>query len=95
MNDEEMIQFFDGLVCDQFDKPFECIGTRDEINTALTKTIDRYETEQKDLPLLLQIYKHSYYDPYFDMSEVERYFDPDNNVPAFLKEELQWDSNKI
>lgn len=95
LNDEEMIQFFDGLVCDQFDKPFECIGTRDEINTALTKTIDRYETEQKELPLLLQIYKHSYYDPYFDMSGVEHYFDPDNNVPAFLKEELQWDSNKI
>ena len=90
LDDESMIQFFDGLVCDNFDKPFECIGTRAEINTALTYTLQKYEKARKELPLLLQIYKSSYYDPTFDMSTVERFFDKNNYVPDFLKEELGW-----
>ena len=71
LDDEEMLTFLDGLVCKQFDKPFECIGTRDEINCALSKAVEKYG---EDLPLLLRVYKEKYYTEK-EYNEVENFFD--------------------
>lgn len=90
LDDEDMTEYFDGLVCENFDKPFECIGTREEINAALTAGLKKYERQNKKLPLLLQMYKDEYYDPMADFTAVDNFFDKNNNVPAFLKEELGW-----
>ncbi|MGN0371714.1 MAG: hypothetical protein ACI4F3_02755 [Enterocloster sp.] len=43
----------------QEEKPFECVGSRDEINTAAVLTIDRLENEGEKLPDLLAYYKES------------------------------------
>ena len=45
------------LVGIQEEKPFECVGSRAEINTAIVMTIDRMERDGEDLPLLLSYYK--------------------------------------
>ena len=81
-SDENMLAFLDGLVSTQFDKPFECIGTRDEINCALSRAVERYKD---DLPLLLKVYKEKYYtEKTFD--NVENFYDSVNNVPKeFLR----------
>lgn len=91
LDDENMLQFFDGLVSEQFDKPFECIGTRNEINAALTLAVKK--RENKKLPLLLEKYKNEYYNENFDFSSVDNFFDEENNIPDELKEELKWNKN--
>jgi UDP-N-acetyl-alpha-D-muramoyl-L-alanyl-L-glutamate epimerase len=39
------------------EKPFECVGTVDEVNVALVHTIKRLESQGEDLPLLLKHYR--------------------------------------
>ena len=90
LDDENMLKYFDGLVSEQFDKPFECIGTREEINAALSKTLEK---RTGHIPLLLEKYKEKYYDKNFDITSVDTFFDENNNVPNELKEELKWKKN--
>lgn len=57
-------------------KPFECVGTYEEIRYAITKTIENLNG--KDLPLLLK-----YYDENFERSndELLNYYNEENNLP--------------
>lgn len=61
-------------------KPFECVGTYEEINFAITKTILNLEKENKNLPYLLAYYKENY-----GVKEIEnalvKQFNENNNVP--------------
>ena len=45
---------FDGLVYPDLDKPFECVGTKEEINLSINMIIDKLRRENKELPLLLK-----------------------------------------
>ena len=73
-------------VCQE--KPFECVGSRDEINTAIVLTIDRLESEKEELPLLLAYYKalglYDRYKPFGD--RYSAYFDEQNLVPQVWEE---------
>lgn len=76
----------DQLVGVEEEKPFECVGSRDEINTALVMTIDRLEAEGKALPLLLEHYKQS---GMYERSKAagdrySAYYDHENLVPESL-----------
>lgn len=79
--DPDMVKFLDGLVCENFDKPFECIGTREEINAALSAAVKKLGRGYA----VLDAYAEKYYDPDADYSCVENYYDSDNNVPDFLR----------
>ena len=39
--------------------PFECVGTPEEVNYAISRTIKQLETEGKELPYLLNYYKEN------------------------------------
>lgn len=41
-------------------KPFDCVGTFEEVNFAISKTIENIENENKQLPYLLQYFKDNY-----------------------------------
>lgn len=41
-------------------KPFECVGTFEEVNFAISKTIENLEMQNKKLPYLLKYYKENY-----------------------------------
>lgn len=41
-------------------KPFECVGTYEEVNFAISKTIKKLENENVKLPCLLEYYKKNY-----------------------------------
>lgn len=56
-NKESMLPYLDELVGKSDVKPFECVGTVDEVKAALFKTIERYDG--KPLPLLLEYFKGS------------------------------------
>lgn len=57
MNDLTMLDTMKQLIGLSPEKPFECVGSRDEINTAICLTIEKLETQGKKLPKLLEYYK--------------------------------------
>ncbi len=57
--DEELLPTFKELLGFENVKPFDCVGTFDEINYAIFKTIKKLDSEH--LPILLDYYKKNYY----------------------------------
>lgn len=55
--DESLLEDFEKLCGLVPEKPFECVGSRDEVNTSLTETISQYEANNIPLPVLLNHYK--------------------------------------
>lgn len=61
-------------------KPFECVGTYEEINFAISKTIVNLEKENKELPYLLSYYKEHYGVKEIN-NELIKQYNEYNNVP--------------
>lgn len=81
LEQEEYRDLFNGLVYQDYNKPFECVGTKKEINLALVRAAER--RKKQELPLLL--------DDYMNSSEAEKkpenlddFFDENNFVPKEL-----------
>lgn len=84
LNSEQYSALFNGLVYQDFDKPFECVGTKAEINLALCRAAEKRKGET--LPLLLENYMdHNDSKP----ENLDDFFDDDNFVPDFLLELLR------
>lgn len=83
LEDESMKDTLEQLTGIQEEKPFECVGSRDEINTAIVLTIDRMERDGEILPALLSYYKASGpYGRYKAMGDrYSSYYDEENLVP--------------
>lgn len=77
LNNPDFTDLFNGLVFADFDKPFECVGTRAEIQLALYRAAKRREK----LPLLLKNYIEQHPD---EPEDLDDFFDNDNFVPAEL-----------
>ncbi len=78
----ELADMFDGLVLDGEDKPFECVGTRDEIRLSLEMAL---KMRGAGSPQLLRRY-HGYKEiGGFDIPDLSCFFDGDNFVPDDLK----------
>ena len=84
LEDKTMQSTMEQLVGIQEEKPFECVGSRDEINTALVMTIDRLEKDGEKLPYLLKYYKTTgLYEEYKAKGDhFSGYFDEQNLVPT-------------
>jgi UDP-N-acetyl-alpha-D-muramoyl-L-alanyl-L-glutamate epimerase len=54
---EELLKDFEGLAGLTAEKPFECIGTVDEVRCALEMTAEKYTGAFFELPFLLKYYK--------------------------------------
>ena len=61
-------------------KPFECVGTYEEINFAITKTITNLEKQNKPLPYMLEYYKQNYSMKNIDDILIKQY-NENNNLP--------------
>jgi hypothetical protein len=88
LDDAELQELFDGLSKSDEVKPFECVGTYDEVNYALTKKYHSYTKEQ--LPYLLRTYvpKNIAYD-------LDVHYDRENNLPEKFKEVLKQNVEKL
>ena len=91
LNDPEMMDLFDQLSGITDDKPFECVGTRDEVNIAICMSMRR---EKDNLPLLFRHYqKTSYYPFYKDRSVDMLAYNEENFLPdayaELVKKELE------
>ncbi|MBQ6221510.1 MAG: hypothetical protein IJJ44_02745 [Solobacterium sp.] len=79
LNDEEMLPLFEQLTGIRDDKPFECVGTREEVNYAVCMAIRR---AGNTIPVLYQAYKGSaYYEFYKDRIYNFTMFNEENLVP--------------
>lgn len=74
----ELSDMFDGLVLDGEDKPFECVGTRDEIRLSLDMAL---KTRGANAPALLRRYAGYKELGGFYIPDLSGFFDKDNFVP--------------
>lgn len=89
--DEKLTETMKDLLGYGEHKPFDCVGTYEEVNYAITKTILNLEKKEQKLPYLLQFYKDNY--PLADLSrKLETYYNYEHNLPSsfeqILKEKL-------
>lgn len=83
--DESLIPFLDELTGVADEKPFECVGTIDEVNFALHKTLERYIGP---LPALLKYYQENLDGVILKLDRVEHEFDQDHHLVSPFKEIL-------
>lgn len=87
-NDPHMQTDFEKLTGIQEEKPFECVGSREEVNAAICLTIERMEQEGEELPRLFSWYqKQPVYTASFpNRHSYDRYYDPVHLLPEpFLR----------
>lgn len=72
----ELSEMFDGLILDGEDKPFECVGTKDEVRLALSMALER---RSESPPALLKRFAEEL--PDRKPVCLDNYFDTDNFVP--------------
>lgn len=75
----ELYEMFNGLVLDGEDKPFECVGTRDEIRLSLEMAL---KMRGASAPALLRWYAGYKEIGGFDIPDLSSFYDEDNFVPA-------------
>ena len=82
LDDGSLMQVFYGLINPDATKPFECVGTRDEINYSLRLAVDN--SKGQPLPKLLDWYSKSYnYNP---MRSIVDYYNGEHQIPEeYLK----------
>lgn len=87
LNKKELEEIFKELTGNKETKPFECVGTIEEINFALNKYIENND----ELPYLVKLYKDNYYkSEYIDLNYVNK---ENNNVPLEYLEVLTEEIN--
>ena len=86
LNDESFLNDFKGLLGTTENKPFECVGTYEEVKYACSKTIKQLQKEEKELPYLLNFYLENY--KIID-NDLINYFNDNNNVPKTLIEKIK------
>ena len=59
-------------------KPFECVGTFEEVQYAVSQTIKQYEARKEELPYLLKLYKDNYE---LRDGNFEKYYNTKHHVP--------------
>lgn len=76
---ESLLDIFLGLTGHGTNKPFDCVGTYEEVNFAISKTIGNIEDMGLEMPYLLKYYKDNF--GTFDMSvDLTRVYNEENNL---------------
>lgn len=84
LNNESLLPIFDKLIGLEPEKPFECVGTCDEVNTAISMVIRQKEAGNEALPKLYQYYRNTRLYPLYVNPSDSSYFDyynEENCVP--------------
>ncbi len=93
LNDETLLLDFEKLTGLLPEKPFECVGSRDEVCTALSSTLSQYEESFENLPYLLQHFVNKVDYKQFNMANYQSHFEQEHYLPepllALLKRKLK------
>lgn len=87
LNDEELYDLFKQLTGISINKPFECVGTREEVNIAVSMCIANHEKEHKPCPYLYEKYKESSFYEYYKDRKLDMNMWNDENlvIPEYQK----------
>lgn len=83
----DLTAMFDGLVLDGEDKPFECVGTKNEVRLSLKMAL---ESRSENPPVLLRRFAEQF--PNYAPVQLDDYFDEDNFVPKKFLELLKYEA---
>ncbi len=83
--DETLMEDFDKLCGILPEKPFECVGSRDEVNAAITETISRYAKLQLPLPALLLHYQQAAVVPSIPFDNYKKQFSAEHALNEFFE----------
>jgi len=88
LGDPGLTDIFYGLSGILPDKPFECVGTRQEVAYALWLTADKYKAQNIALPYLLRLYTEKFEDakPEPGSDGLLTYYNEDNFLPCEFAE---------
>ena len=98
LNDESMMEYFTELIGKSEHKPFECVGSIDEVNLAVSLAIRKREQNGEKLPLLFQEYRDKFYSPEnldTKYREYCSYFNDENLLPENFREVLLKEMGKL
>ena len=87
-----MLSDFDKLLGLSPEKPFECVGMRDEVILSSHLTLKKYLDEKKELPILISHFAEicgKDYDAENEYKKMISRFDENNNLPSDFKEILK------
>ena len=90
----ELLEVFLELAGKANVKPFECVGTFEEVHYAISKTITNLKNEKIKLPYLLDYYNQNYQLTYKKNKLIQNY-NNDNNIPEELKEFMERGYNYV
>ncbi len=84
---EDLLEMFYELIGERVTKPFECVGSIEEICFAIMDGIKRYEKEGKVLPLMYQKFMElpKYEELKHTSNPYANFFNEENNVPEQFK----------
>lgn len=81
--DKEMLETFKKLIGLVNEKPFECVGSREEVNFAVSAAVNRLLSSDEKLPFLFDFYKNT--DLFTEYSSrknpLYEYYNEKNNLP--------------
>jgi len=80
LDDKSLYNVFIGLINPDTTKPFECVGTREEINYSLKLCVEQCIANGEPLPALLAWYKDNFYNPNYGWNVVN-YYNPEHHIP--------------
>lgn len=97
LDDPAMLTYFEQLIGQTEHKPFECVGSIDEVNLAVSLAVRNYENSGEELPLLFRDYiNRGLYRPELidaKLSEYRSSYNKENLLPpefeAVLKNEME------
>ena len=82
----ELQQTFIELLGRGANKPFECVGTYEEVNYSVSKLIKQLETNNQPLPYLLQYYKDNYELLDTDSINLESRYNEEHHLNEYFEE---------
>ena len=88
---EDMLETFRKLIGLTDEKPFECVGSREEINFSVTQAIKNREAENKKLPYLFEYYKSTdLFNQYCNKENpLHTFYNSINNLPEQFEQILK------
>lgn len=89
LDNMDLKNIFNGLVYPNYDKPFECVGTKEEINLSLDMIVDKYITNNIKLPRLLENYEYNKDELEQKISSMNMKWRLENNLPYAFKKRLK------
>lgn len=81
LENTKLQDIFDGLVYPNLDKPFECVGTKDEINLSLAMIVKKCNMEDRKIPELLKEYNVELESFEDKIKEYSNAWNEENNLP--------------